>query len=238
MSPVGNTQLGRNRQDVKALSQTSDNSFQMTLSCRQDHLNATKHPEEWDMRSWIWGLKQFHHHVLTVHHMEAISSKSRSFFYSSPTCSMSLSQLAEVLRWWAVRDSWYQNGFSIRSWTFPRVSPGIGRLILGCHKSRRPTVSQVCTRWTPSLLILCYIWRKSPSVSEELAFSQLQDRNEGHQLHSCTSIPKYWIFAMNTTGCSSGSNISAIAARDYHHRSSQNPMLSFALILDRKPSSS
>lgn len=56
LSPVGNTQPGRNSQDFKALSQTSDNLLQMTLSCRQDHLNTTKQPEEWDeitdLRSW------------------------------------------------------------------------------------------------------------------------------------------------------------------------------------------
>lgn len=53
LPPVGNTQPGRDRQGVKALSQTSDNPLQMTLSCRQDHLNTTKHPAVGDKRSWI-----------------------------------------------------------------------------------------------------------------------------------------------------------------------------------------
>lgn len=117
------------------------------------------------------------------------------------------------------------------SCTLPRVSSGMRHLILGCPKSRWPTVSQVCTRWTPSLsMISCYIWRKTPSASEVLAFPEFQERSEGHQSHSCTSIQKWPTPTWNTTEmCTARAvHISAVAAGDYNHRSSQNLILSFA----------
>lgn len=79
--------------------------------------------------------------------------------------------------WDSDRDSWCQNGFNIWSCTLPRVSSGIRNSILGLPHVQVTNSESGVHKWTPSLFtISCYIWRKTPSGSEVLAFPQFQEK--------------------------------------------------------------
>lgn len=191
-------------QDVKALSQTDHNPLQMTSTHRQDPLNTTSTQKN-EARSWIWGLETVSVPCSQLHHTQEINlpSKSRPFFCSPPTRSVSLSQLAEVPRQWAVRDSWHQNDFSIWSCTFPRVSQELGVWSWAATSpgDQQPSVHQVDTFTVHDIML--YL-KKDSSSEWSVGFSTVLRKKWSHQLHSCTSIPKCWT-PVNTTGCCQGS---------------------------------
>lgn len=71
------------------------------LSCRQDHLNTTKRPEEWDKRSWIWGLQTVSvpcPHTASIIQRKLASPPRADPSFAAHQLAPCLSQLAEVLR--------------------------------------------------------------------------------------------------------------------------------------------